>query len=99
MAVQGEINNRYVYEGLCTVAVEFRTNGPQGGDAGHGGFLEIKFENRASTCLEVAVDGQALHQANSLTIMFRGDAEMEAALECLEFLVTKLKAVKEISTS
>jgi hypothetical protein len=49
--------------------------------------------------LEVSVDGQALHQANSLTIMFRGDAEMEAALECLEFLVTKLKAVKEISTS
>ena len=61
--------------------------------------FRIKFENRRSTCLEVAVDGQTLHEANSLMIMFRGDDEMVAALECLEFLVTKLKAVKEISTS
>jgi len=86
MAVQGEINNRYVYEGLCTVAVEFRTNGPQGGDAGHGGFLEIKFENRASTCLEVAVDGQALHQANSLTICFEVTLKWKRHLSVLNFL-------------
>src|SRR5262245_34879741 len=35
--------------GLCVGFVEFHTNGPQGGDAGYGGFVRVAFTNTAST--------------------------------------------------
>jgi hypothetical protein len=97
MTFKGEITGRHEYEGHCVTAIEFRTNGPQGGGASSGGFLEITFENLASTCLEAAVNREELQEADSIKLKFKGDAEMEAAFQCFEFLVTKLRAVKAIS--
>jgi hypothetical protein len=57
MTIKGEINGRYKWDGLCVGTLEFSTNGPQGGDAGHGGFLTIIIRNEASTDLAVSVDG------------------------------------------
>lgn len=96
MAIKGEIIGSHAWERECVGTDEFRTNGPQGGDAGHGGFLEVKFTNSASTTLEAIVDGKKFDVAKSLTLRFLGDAEMQVALECFEFLASKLKAIREI---
>ena len=96
MAIKGEISGTHKWERECVGAVEFCTNGPQGGGAGHGGFLEVKFTNAASTALEAIVDGKKFNVTESLTLRFLGDAEMEVALECFEFLASKLKAIREI---
>lgn len=97
MTFKGEIKGRHEYVGHCVTAIEFRTNGAQGGGANSGGFLEVTFENLASTCLEAAANREELHEVNSISLKFKGDAEMEAAFQCFEFLVTKLRAVKAIS--
>ena len=97
MTIKGEIGGSHQWERECCGSVEFRTNGPQGGDTGHGGYLEVKFKNFASTDLEVIVDGKKFPIREELTITFRGDAEMVAAAECFEFLASKLKAIREIS--
>ena len=49
----------------------------------------------ASTYMEVAVDGAEPTAADSITIIFRGDAEIAAAIEPIEFLTAKLKAIRE----
>ena len=76
MTIKGEISGQYKWNGYCVGTLEFRTNGLQGGDTGHGGFLTITFKNEASTDLAVSVDGQPeVRPVNSLTLTFRGDAE------------------------
>ena len=82
---EGLFSGQRRWDGYCNGVVEFRTNGPQR-DAGYSGFLEVKFTNDASTWIEVSVDGTTYQFVNSITITFRGDEEMEAALECFEFL-------------
>ena len=75
----------------AVAGVEFRTNGLQGGDAGHGGFLTITLRNDASTDLAVSVDGHPeIRPVQSLTLTFRGDAEFDLATEMFEFLAEKL---------
>ena len=96
MNIEGQIAGRREWDGYCVGSVEFSTNGPQGGDAGWGGFLRIRFTNAASTCMEVAVDGAKSTAADSIAITFRADAEMEAAIESIEFLAAKLKAIRDL---
>jgi hypothetical protein len=95
--IKGEISGRHNWDGLCVGSVEFCTNGPQGGDAGHGGFLRITFTNSASTCIEVAVDHAKPKAADTIEITFRGDAEIAAAIEAIEFLAAKLKIIRDLS--
>jgi hypothetical protein len=95
--LRGEFTGRYHWDGYCIGFVEFCTNGPQGGDAGYGGFLQVSFINSASTCMEVAVDRAEPKTADSIGITFRGDAEIDAAIECFEFLAAKLKFIRELS--
>jgi hypothetical protein len=96
MRIDGELGGRYNWDGLCVGFAEFSTNGPQGGDAGWGGFLRFAFTNSASTCIEVAVDGAEPRLANSVAISFRGDAEIDAAIRSLEFITAKLKALRNL---
>jgi hypothetical protein len=92
MWIKGEVGGKYEYESACVGHVEFRTNGPQGGDAGHGGFLEISFDtSRCSTALDANVDGSKFDNVERLTFTFRGDAEMNAAVECFEYLARELR--------
>jgi hypothetical protein len=96
--IKGEISGRHNWDdGLCGGSVEFCTNGPQGGDAGHGGFLRVTFHNSASTCIEVAVDHAEPKAADTIAITFRGDAEIAVAIEAIEFLAAKLKIIRDLS--
>jgi hypothetical protein len=91
-----EISGRRDWDGPCIGFVEFQTNGPQGGDAGYGGFVRVAFNNIASTCIEVSVNGAPPRDANAVAITFRGDAEIDALIESLEFLAAKLRVVRKL---
>ncbi len=91
--LEGQISGRRDWEGFCDGSVEFCTNGPQGGGAGYGGFLRVAFSNFASTCIEVGVDHATPKAADAVAITFRGDAEIFAFIESMEFLAAKLRAV------
>jgi hypothetical protein len=96
--IKGEISGRHNWDdGLRGGPVEFCTNGPQGGDAGHGGFLRVTFHNSASTCIEVAVDHAEPKAADTIAITFRGDSEIAVAIEAIEFLAAKLKIIRDLS--
>ena len=90
----GEYSGKYEYWNACVGSVEFKTNGPQGGDAGHGGFLEITFDTSGcSTALEASVDGERRDNVGEVTLRFLGDAEMQSAVECFSFLADRLRGV------
>jgi hypothetical protein len=94
--LEGQISGRGDWDGFCIGSVEFCTNGPQGGDAGHGGFLRVTFRNMGSTCIEVGVDGETSEPADAVAITFRGDAEIRAFIESIKFLAAKLQAVESV---
>jgi hypothetical protein len=96
VSIRGEISGRKEWHGFCDGLFEFRTNGPQGGDAGHGAILRISFTNYASTCMEVGVNGAEPKLVDAISITFRGDAELDAAAECFEFLAAKLKRIRKL---
>ena len=87
-------NGTYEYKNACLGSVTYETNGLQGGDAGHGGYLLIRFATeRGSTALEVDVNGTQLGNVDTVSLKFRGDAEIGSAIECLEYLVDQLREV------
>jgi hypothetical protein len=92
--IKGQISGRHDWDGFCVGSVEFCTNGPQGGGAGYGGFLQVTFTNSASTCIEVAVDHAGPQAADTIAITFHGDAEIDAAIKSFEFLAAELRAVR-----
>ena len=62
----------------CIVSVEATTTGPQGGDAGHGGKATVLL------CVDsgdMFVNGQP---AGTVSLEFRGDAEVEGFVSCME---------------
>lgn len=88
--------------------VDIHHNGYQGGDAGHGGFVDIKFKNFQDTSLEVSVL-PSNHRTNlldfntfevtiqdpkSIQLIFKGDTERDTLIEALEFIVKELKENK-----
>ena len=89
-----EISGRRDWDGPCVGFVEFSSNGPQGGDAGYGGFVRVAFTNAASTCIEVSVDHAPPKDVQTVAITFRGDAEIDAFIESIEFVATKLRAFR-----
>ena len=61
--------------------VEVETNGYQGGDAGHGGYLEVEFKNTSATSWECIVDNSKQKEKTefprSVKLIFRGDSEIQ----------------------
>ncbi len=86
-----------LYDGLCTFNYGISTNGPQGGDAGHGAFLEISFRNDASTALSAEIDGQVKQIADSVKLRFEGDAEIEGAAEALFAFAEFIQKLRSVS--
>jgi hypothetical protein len=82
-SINGEIAGRKECHGGRDGLFEFSTNGPQGGNARCGAFLRVSFTNFASTCMEVAVNGSDPQPVESVSITFRGDAELHDAAEML----------------
>ncbi|HYU45520.1 MAG TPA: hypothetical protein VEK84_05000 [Terriglobales bacterium] len=94
--VEGPISGRRDWDdGFCAGSIEFSTNGPQGGDAGHGGFLRVTFRNIVATCIEVAVNDETAEPADVVAITFRGDAEIRALIDSINF-PAKLRNVEGI---
>jgi hypothetical protein len=85
-----EFVGRYEWNSLCVGTLEFRTNGHQGGDAGHGSFLTIDIQNHASTCLEVSTEGEEPKLVQRVTLRFRGDDELSHARDMFTFLAKEL---------
>jgi hypothetical protein len=93
MIINSEIRGTHDWQGLCVATLEFRTNGPQGGDRGCGGFLEVTVKKEVSTQMEVIVDGKKIELAETVTLKFLGDDEMRMASEFFDLLAKNLKAV------
>lgn len=88
--------------------VDIHHNGYQGGDAGHGGFVDIKFKNFQDTSLEVSVLPSnhrtnlldfdtfevTIKEPDSIQLIFKGDTERDTLVEALEFIVKELKENK-----
>jgi len=81
----------------CITAFSFQTNGYQGGDAGHGGYLQIAIEDLAGTMMNAVFDNEPMPQSapgiNKITIRFLGDCEMQNVAEGLEFLAARIRGM------
>jgi hypothetical protein len=79
----------------CETTFSFQTNGYQGGDGGHGGYLEIIIDGHSNTMMNVAVDDDPMSQGGTggrkVTIRFLGDCEMQNVAEGLEFLAAGIR--------
>lgn len=87
------------YCSACITRIDFSTNGPQGGDGGHGGFTEITLSNVAGTGMSVSTDDGPLRAADRLVIRFEGDCEMEAAAELFSHLGEELRRSLKLLSS
>jgi hypothetical protein len=81
----------------CITTFSFETNGYQGGDGGHGGFLQVTIDGHGSTMMNVARDNEPMQMSasgdtnNKIAIRFFGDCEMANAAEGLEFLAARIR--------
>jgi hypothetical protein len=81
------------FNNAALFAVEVGTTGLCGGDSGHGGRTLLRFCELGSTDMRVKQE-----DAETLTLVFGGDAELENLIAGLEFAVNVLKESKEHGT-
>ncbi len=79
-----KIYQEFTSANILGVTVEH--NGFQNGDAGHGGYVKITFDN--VDCTRMELNGE---ECNSVELTFRGDTERETLLSALETIVQELK--------
>jgi hypothetical protein len=77
------------HNGVCILEYEIGTTGEKGGDWGHGSRTYMRFENLASTGMQIRVDGREI-DGEKLEITFGGDDELSAIRGALEFFVSVL---------
>ncbi|MBS1687047.1 MAG: hypothetical protein JSS76_20085 [Bacteroidetes bacterium] len=80
----------------CVTTFKVSHNGLQGGDASHGGFVEIEIDNVSSTNLKVAVKqvfdtNPDYKECTGVKLKFAGDAERNNLIEGLELILHELK--------
>jgi hypothetical protein len=86
-----QLVGKHKYSNACLGSIAIESNGYQGGDGGHGGYLGITFDTEnQSTSLSINSDGE-INEPKKVTLTFRGDAEIKSAPECLEFAVRFLQ--------
>jgi hypothetical protein len=90
---KNKLSGQHDWNTACMGSLRYETNGPQGGDAGHGGYLKVEWSTYASTELEVSIDGGPFRRVNEIVLNFRGDAEIDAARQCFEFLSKALEVL------
>jgi hypothetical protein len=90
-----QLKGSMVVNGACVTAFSFETNGYQGGDAGHGGYLEISIDGTSSTMMSAVLDGDPMPQIgdgdHKVSLRFFGDSEMENVAKGLEFLAIRIR--------
>lgn len=89
----GKTTNRFFIEKEFTSAniikVELTHNGYGGGDAGHGGYVNIKITDLSST--DMSVNGQ---QCRSFELHLRGDCERDTFADAFKMIAKELKRNK-----
>ena len=67
--------------------VEFGSNCPRGGDAGHGGITLFRLKDHGSTCAEIRYAGQTVGWlgGGDLELVLYGDCECETFMKALRF--------------
>lgn len=97
----GKNTQEFIHFSIFEVTVE--TNGYQGGDAGHGGFLKVDLRDLGATNWECNVDGyfgkERINLPKSVELIFRGDSEIQNFYESIkhikEYLDKKLERLEE----
>lgn len=97
----GKSSQEFINFSRLEVTVE--TNGYQGGDARHGGYLKIEFKDLGATNWECNVDGyfekERINLPKSVELIFRGDSEIENFYESIkhikEYLDKKLERLED----
>ena len=78
------ISEEFVSANIVRVTLEH--NGLQGGDAGHGGFVKILFEDVASTTMEI--NG---NEVSKFELTLRGDTERKTFIDAFKMIVKELE--------
>jgi len=66
---------------------EAGTNGPQGGDAGHGSRSFLRITDLSGTCMNVEVTRNSLGDTEGIAISLGGDAELRTFITALRFVL------------
>lgn len=74
----------------CIISAGIEENGYQGGDAGHGGFVQLLIENKGGFCFKVETVDNSYFE-----LLVQGDAERDVLIESLEFWLKELKGSKD----
>jgi hypothetical protein len=80
--------------------IEAGTDGPQGGDSGHGGRTYLRLTNGGATAWKVIVTdetGRAQHTEvpKDIEIILGGDTELDTFIEGLKFAVGTLEQLRK----
>jgi len=86
------------FENLNILKVDVGTNCPCGGDTGHGGRTLLRFTDEGSTDMRIRIDGGAQVEAQSVELVFGGDAECQTLIQSLEFALDALKTFSAANT-
>ena len=73
----------------CILGAQVETNGPQGGDGGHGGYTILRFANLGGVDMELSVPNR-----DTVQIRFGGDAELYCVATALRFLADSLESYR-----
>jgi hypothetical protein len=71
------------FESANILSVELKHNGYCGGDAGHGGYVKIKFSNTGN----MSLNGESVR---SFEILFEGDCERDTLIDALKMIIKEL---------
>ena len=98
----GNAENKYSAEttltGACITKFLVETNGYQGGDSGHGSYVNIFIKDDGGTCMEVTTIPEKLGQ-DTIKLSFRGDFELQHAMLGFEFVAKSLREILEKETT
>jgi len=79
----------------CCMRVEAGTNGPQGGDWGHGNRVFLRLENLGGTGYYCKVDGNEFECPDSIELVLGGDCELDCIKDALRWWLSILEARTE----
>ena len=89
--------------GVNQLKVEAGTNGPKGGDSGHGSRTYVRIAEAGGTVWNVTVidedgDKQTFESPSEVSITLGGDSELSTMIRALEFALAALKGTVTEST-
>jgi hypothetical protein len=84
--MEREVN--FYLTGVCGFDVTIRENGCKGGDAGHGGYVDIIIKGEGGACMN-----QNDTETDEIVFGVQGDAERDLLIQALTQIVKELKRI------